>query len=60
MLRKNIRPNENGPPVELSIGADIVIRFVKVGNRVVSVAIGAPKEMEIRFTNLTVDDGIER
>lgn len=63
MLKKNIRPNNNGAPVELTIGDDITVRFVKIGERVVSLAIDAPPERKIGFSNLpsqpSLGDGLK-
>lgn len=55
MLKKNIRPNEDGTPVELTIGDDITLRFVKVGERIFSVTVDAPPERKVMFKNLAAE-----
>jgi len=48
MLKKNVRPQADGKPVELRIGDDIIIKMV-IGEKNVQMAIDAPREMLIAF-----------
>lgn len=47
MWKTNIKPDENGDPTIIHIGNDVVLKLVRRGQSLVSVAISAPPEMAI-------------